>query len=135
MAEAAIDIKIPEISLTIEDLAALTTIQNSNSEGTHCAIKSRVENRLIFLGLAMHGVIQPCAKKLKEYEDERPKLIEQARVALDKEDWRGLYDAAYDLSHRHKPESRNGLILTGAGIALLKTGHAQSQTVHGKGCL
>jgi len=135
MAAAAINIKIPEIALTIEDLAALTTIQNSVTEGTYCAIKSRVENRLIFLGLAMHGVIPPCAKKLKEYEDERPKLIERAEKALKKRDWVELDNVASDLRHDKKPESRKGLILTEAGTALLKTGRAQSRTVKGKGCL
>lgn len=135
MATAAIDIKIPEISITIEDLAALTTIQTSNDGGTYCAIKSRVENRIIFLGLAMHGIIQPCPKKLKEFEEEIPKLVTQAKTALEKKNWRDLYDAAYSLSHRSKPESRKGLILTDAGKALLKTGHTKSNTVRGKGCL
>lgn len=135
MAAAAINIKIPEISITIEDLAALTTIQNSNEGGTYCAIKSRVENRLIFLGLVMHGVIPPCPKKIKEFEEEVPELAKRAKDALEKKNWRDLYDAAYDLRHRTKPETRKGLVLTDAGVALLKTGHAQSRTVKGRGCL
>lgn len=135
MAATAINIKIPDIALTIEDLAALTTIQNSNSEGTYCAVKSRVEHRLIFLGLVVHGTIQPCPKKLKEHEEELPKLIEQAKVALEKKNWRDLYDVSYSLNHRSKPESRKGMILTEAGKALLKTGSAKSNTVRGKACL
>lgn len=135
MAAAAINIKIPEISITIEDLAALTTIQNSNEGGTYCAIKSKVEHRLIFLGLIMHGVIPPCATQLKEFEIERPKLAEQAKKALENKNWRLLYDVSYRLSHDKKPESRKGLVLTDAGKSLLKTGHAQSRTVKGKGCL
>jgi hypothetical protein len=135
MAAAAINIKIPEISITIEDLAALTTIQNSNEGGTYCAIKSKVENRLIFLGLVMHGVIPPCPKQVKEFEDNIPKLIERAEKALKKRDWRELDHVASELRSDRKPESRKGLILTDAGKALLKTGRTESRTVKGKGCL
>ncbi len=135
MAAAAINIKIPEISITIEDLAALTTIQNSNEGGTYCAVKTRVENRLVFLGLIMHGIVPPCAKQLKEFEDSRPKMIEQAEKALKKHDWRELDRVASNLCHDRKPESRKGLVLTEAGKALLKTGHAKSVTVRTKGCL
>lgn len=133
--QTAVSVKIPEISVTIEDLAAMTTIQSSNSNGIHCSIKNRIVNRLVFLGLATHGEIPPCPKKIKEYEESRPKLIKKCQDALDKKDWRELYEAAYKLRHDREPTAYEGLILTPAGEALLKTGKASSKTVSGKGCL
>lgn len=120
----AVEIVIPEIKISLADLAYLTSLSSGDQ---HCSPARQVKDRCVFLGLVEMAEIPPCPKAVKEHHDKIPPLIEECRVAFKTKDWSALGSAADRLRWNTIPKGSKGLVLTKAGKDLLATGRAKGQ--------
>lgn len=124
-----IEVKIPAMVIALPDLVFLKKL----ADGERNCYDRKAQNKLLFLGLVAEGETPPCSKEVAEWEKNQVEYGKLAMKALNKKDWNGLYNAANYLQ-RHRPIARKGLIVTEAGMRLLKKGTTTSATVKTRGC-
>lgn len=124
-----VEVKIAPMVIALADLVLLKKL----ADGERNCYDRKAERKLLFLGLVVEGDLPPCPKAVVAWEAQQVMGEKDARKALEKRDWKALGEAYYSLRH-DKPKETRGLIVTAAGMRLLKTGVARSMTVKTKGC-
>lgn len=130
--QTPVKVVIPEIKLTLSDLAYMRGLLPGNITCTCPSDKTR--DRLIFLGLVEDAVFQPTTSEMKEYEEWRKERIATLKAAVKEQRWDIVDSAASDLRYDRKaPKERKGHRLTAAGQKLMRQGHSETK-LSKKGC-
>lgn len=124
LSRPAVEVKIPQVKLRLQDLAFLRSLAEPNS--VHCRVPSSVEDRLRFLDLIAMTNMPPSEKIVAEVEAEKIKLVKSLAAATEKEDWNQAGNDVYALKNlvsRLRPRPVD--VLTEKGKVLLRDGEVR----------
>ena len=132
--KAPVDVVMPEVKLTIADLAYMTGLMPG---GTRCYGDNKIKDRLIFLGLIEEGMLPPCPKAVAEHHSKEMAARAAITAAIKVKDWDEVFRVGGDwhYSHKRAPKEETGKRLTASGMEFMTKGRARVITSTKGGCL
>ena len=126
-----VEVRVPKISLRLEDLTYLRGLANPN--GVHCHIPDNKLNRLKVLGLVEDKMIAPSGKDLEDRKNKLESIERKMQDAAKRSDWEWIYQGHWPWKDAQKAlEPRLQTVLTATGALLLEKGEVHVRIK--KGC-
>lgn len=133
LSRPAVEVKLPEVRLRLEDLAYLRSL--TQEKAVRCHPKNGVLDRLRFLDLIARAKVQPSAEVVADVREKTAKLKRDLHEAVKKEDWDDVRGAAYNLEReRNRLDPHEDDVLTEKGRLILKNGDVRVR-VRKAGCV
>lgn len=130
--KAPVDVVMPEIKLTIADLAYMTGLLPG---ATRCTGDSKVTDKLKFLGLIEIQDVPACPKAVAAFDASVKEWQTKTVLAVKEKRWEDVGGMSYALKEDRRPAGSQKLMLTATGAEFIAKGRTRSITSLKASCL
>jgi hypothetical protein len=131
---AAVDVVMPEVKLTVSDLAYMTGLLPG---GVRCGASCKTSDKLVFLGLIVMGEVPPCPDLVNKFRVADLEARTFVKLAIKENRWPDVWKMANDRSYfsNREPQGKKDYVLTKSGLEFMAKGRARSMPSAKGGCL